>query len=422
MVRSVAVADPIVSSGRRDQVRQAVFSICASEAAAIALMDAAESVPGAEFIGQFQDYLTAGKRPQFPDVLMDAASSVSFIDCDRDPELALQSMERLRQIFPHKLKLVGLTRRSSAEFLLRAMRAGCDDMIQSALDSKTLAEVLLRFQKESVTAAVPGGSDGKIIAFYGVKGGVGTTTLAVHLAMHLVKKHQKRVLLIDHKHELGHVALHLGVKESIYYFDELVRHADRLDSELLNGFVTRHSSGIELIPSPNSCMKTPKVSPDAIASVMRYLRTRYHFILIDSSLDYIETFPMLASACDEMALVCTPDVAALRDLGRRVEHLSSMSGLSEKLRVIVNRSTSEDAVTASDIAAAIRAPVAQLIPNDYAALQRAINSGEPISPQTRCPFTQAMARWSGELADAESTSLTTSTVKRRSLFGIRIPA
>ena len=186
---------------------------------------------------------------------------------------------------------------------------------------------LKRFQKGHLADASAARGKGKVISIYGVKGGVGCTTLAVHLAMHLVRKHHKKVLLVDHKHELGHVALHVGIKESVYHFDELLRNVDRLDADLLDGFVTRHTSGLEVIPSPDACGPTQEASAEAIGRVMDYLRTRYDYILLDSSLQYVPQIAAMVAASDEVALVCTPDVAALRDLVRRIEHLSVVTGI-----------------------------------------------------------------------------------------------
>ena len=237
------------------------------------------------------------------------------------------------------------------------MRAGCDDVLSKPLDVAVFTAALTRFQKGHVSAALATQGKGKVISFYGVKGGVGTTTTAVHLATHLVRKHRKKVLLIDYKHELGHVSLHLGIKESSYYFDELVRNVDRLDSDLLEGFVTRHSSGLEVIPSPDICALPQEVPSDAISRIMDYLRRRYDFILIDTSMQYTAILTAMMNASDEVALVSTPDVAALRDLVRRIEHLSLIDGFTTKLRVIINRSTSDDAVSAQDIENAIRFPI-----------------------------------------------------------------
>ena len=404
---------------RPDAILQAIFSVCASEDVANAILEASANVNGAEFIGQFQEYISAEHRPQFPDFIKQAAGCVALIDCDKDRALALETMERLQQIFPHTLKLIGVTARSEPEFLLGAMRAGADDVLERPIDIAHLAATLQRFQRGFLQqSSVPKGA-GKIISFYGVKGGVGTTTMAVHLATHLVRKHNKKVLLIDHKHELGHISLHLGLKQSVYHFDELLRNAERLDAELLDGFVTRHASGLEVIPSPDSCSRAHPGSPESIARVLTYLRTRYDFILIDSSLEYEHSFTAITESSDEVALVSTPDVAALRDLVRRVEHLCAVSGLADKLKIVINRATSEDAVGPKEIEAAIKFPISISVANNYAGLLRAINEGEPISPQQRGPFTLAMAQWSERIAAEKSTAMTAAAKpKKKSLFGL----
>jgi pilus assembly protein CpaE len=381
------------------------------------VLEGVAAVSGAEFIGQFQEYITTEKRPKFPDLMSEVAGSVALIECDLDPERALETMERLQQSFPHKLNLVAVSSKADPEFLVRAMRAGCRDFLASPLDVELLKAALKRFQLGNGVAAPGSRGLGRVVSIYGVKGGVGTTTIAVHLATHLVRKHHKKVLLIDHRHELGHVALHLGMKESVYHFHELVRNVDRLDSDLLEGFVSRHGSGLEVILSPDSCIPPSDIVPESIGRVMDYLRTRYDFILIDGSLQTPSQLAPMIAASDEVALVCTPDVVALRDLVRRIEHLSPMTAFTTKLRVVVNRSTSDDAVSVSDIEASVRYPVAVAVPNNYSELMTAVNSGEPISPQKRGAFTQAISQWANRLASHEQPVRGSAPeTKKRSLF------
>jgi pilus assembly protein CpaE len=400
-----------------DVTTQAIFSVCAPIEVATAATDAAAQVPGAEFIGQFAEYISADKRPQFPDAIKDAAGCVALVDCDTDATLALETMDRLRQTFGKRLHLVAIGSRSDADFLLRAMRAGCDDFLTMPLNQELLIDALKRFQRSHLTEALTARGSGKVLSLFGVKGGVGTTTLAVYLALHLVRKCNKRVLLIDYKHELGHVALHLGLKESMYHFDELLRNANRLDADLLDGFVTRHNSGLEVIPSPDTCAPVPEGSAQAITSVMNYLRLRYDFIVIDSSLEYRGSFGAITAASDEIALVATPDVAALRDLVRRVDHLNNVPGFSEKLKVIVNRSTASEAVTAQDIVATTKVPITATIPNNYMGLLTALNAGEPVVGTPRDPFNQAIGQWAAKLAPEQKPAVTAPPAKLRSFFG-----
>src|ERR1700722_3301579 len=103
------------------------------------------------------------------------------------------------------------------------MQAGCNEFIPKPAEPAVVRSTLKRFQSAHLGHAAVSNSAGRILSLLGAKGGVGTTTLAVHLANNLVRRHRKRVLLIDHHHELGHVALLLGIRNSQYHFDELVR-------------------------------------------------------------------------------------------------------------------------------------------------------------------------------------------------------
>jgi pilus assembly protein CpaE len=399
---------------KSDQVVQAVFSVCVSSEVAHAAALAVSRVTGSTFSGEFQEYITAARRPQFSTDLKSATGCVALIDCDRNPELALETMECLQQAFLHKVSLVAVASHLDAGFLLRAMRAGCNEFLNIPVDVAELEAALTRFQNGHIAAALTTQGLGKIISFYGVKGGVGTTTLAVHLATHLVRTHRKKILLIDHKQELGHIGLYLGIKEGRYHFDELIRNVDRLDADLLEGFVTRHISGLEVIPSPDACSIPHESSADAIERVMEYLRHHYDYVLVDSSMQYTDSRVPMMTASDEVMLICTPDVAALRDLARHIEHLNLTN--TSKLRVIINRSASEDAVTSEQIERMIGFPVSMTIPNNYRQLMEAINAGEPVSPQNRNSFSQAFGKWASRLITDISSTIPLTTTKTRFNF------
>lgn len=403
-----------------DHPLHAVFSICASPDVARAATEACGDVPNSEFIGEFHDYFTPERRPQLPPTVKGAAGCVAVVDCDRDPERALVTMERLRTMQLKNLNVVGYSTRMEAEYLLRAMRAGCNEFLGKPAESKVLQDALVRFENaqllENTSKDV-----GRIVTLYGAKGGVGTTALGVHLAVNLVRRHQKRTLLIDHKHELGHAALYLGMKDSPYHFDELVRNADRLDADLLNGFVVRHPSGLEVLTSPDIPSHNHKSTAGELDLVLNFLRTQYDFILIDSSLEYREIVSPMLRYSDEIAIIVTPDVASLRNLARQIEHFNLNEETSRKLRVVINRSGSEDAVSAEQIESIVHHPVWAKLPNAYAEVMRAINSGEPLPPQHRSQFAQQISKWADKIASANTPQdpQTQTAKKRFSLWGAK---
>ena len=86
---------------------QAIFSVCADEEVVQVATSASMNIPGALFAGEFRDYITAEKRPQFSSLLKNADSCVALIDFDRDPELAIETTDRLHQIFLKKIGIIG---------------------------------------------------------------------------------------------------------------------------------------------------------------------------------------------------------------------------------------------------------------------------------------------------------------------------
>ncbi len=376
----------------------AAFTVCADAELSTIASAAPAFVSGVEFVGDFHDYITANRRPHFPAAIKRAESCVAFIDFDRNAQQAIETADALSNHASPRIIPVAVSSRVDADLLLRAMRAGCSEFLEKPLAAARLQETLQHIQGRVVSSLAPPPRRGQVVALMGAKGGVGATTLAVHLATYLVKKYGKRTLLVDHHHQLGHVCLYLGMKESNYHFDELVKNVDRLDSALLKGFVVKHSSGLEVLASSDTCAAQYKATREEMEQVLEFLREEYDFVVIDSSMSYEDITESIIQLSDEVALIATADVAALRDLARHVENQRLSEIAAAKLRVIINRGSSNDAISPESIEKAVRFPIHMTIPNNYAELQRAINSGEPISSQRRSEFTTQISKWASRLA------------------------
>jgi pilus assembly protein CpaE len=397
--------------------RFSVFTVCADQQTVANVMDGCAYAADTEFSGEFHDYMGRNKRPQFSQRVKDSAACIAIVDFDGKPEAAAQSTEILHQMFPGKIAIIAVSRRSDEELLVQAMRAGCSEVLPCPFDLSQFTEMVGRLQ--SRFAAISPDSQknsGSVIALFGVKGGVGATTLAVYLATFLVRQHRKKVLLIDHHHQLGHVCLYLGLSENPYYFDELLRNVDRLDVELLSGFLTRHPSGLDVLPSPDICAVRYGGNPHDMEHVLEFLRGEYDYVILDSSLESQNVNSAIIESADEVYLVSTPDVAALRDLSRHVENFGLDARTGPKLRIAINRSSANDAVSAEQVESAVRFPVSVTIPNSYAELVRAINAGEPLSPQRRSEFTTKISKWANRMVHAQSNPQTETPKRSRFMF------
>jgi len=193
------------------------------------------------------------------------------------------------------------------------MRAGYSEFLGKPFDSDEFTDALTRLDHRwSASIARPHNS-GKIISFFGAKGGVGTTTLAVHLAMFLVRGLGKKVLLIDNHAQLGHVVLYLGMDGSNHHFYDLVQNVSRLDQELLRGFIATHSSGLDVLSSPDVYGGSWKTDADSVERTLEFLGTQYDFVLLDceASFEDINLAVMLSPTGYTWSLLRKSELSAI---------------------------------------------------------------------------------------------------------------
>ena len=333
---------------------------------------------------------------------------VCLIDFDGNQELAVQTASGIQALAGNHTTLIALSADESPDLILHAMRAGCTEYLTKPLRAEPLVGLLRKLKERCVSTAQRSAQpSGKVMAFMGVRGGAGATTIAVHLASFLARRQGQRTLIVDQHPSLGHVALLFGIDGHSYNFYELLQNISRLDLMLLKSYVAYHSSGVEVLPSPDRFSESTRIDGDALGRAIRFAASVYNFVLIDCQAGLDELNLVTAACCDELYLVATPEVPALRNLARYLHRLRELQLVPGKLKVVINQYGSGRSVTMEQIEKAIDHPVALTFASDVASLTRALDSGQPISSEQKSEFAHQMKKWAAELAPARSAPLET---------------
>jgi pilus assembly protein CpaE len=342
-------------------------------------------------------YISLDKRPPFSQSVKSSQYCIAVIDFDKDIHQAIEAAAYIQQLFFSRAVLVALSGKQDRDTLLRAMRAGCNEFLSGEFDAAAFAETLNQLNQQWNTKAARNASRGSVLTFFGAKGGVGTTTLAVHIAIYLVQCHNKKTLLIDNHPQLGHACIYLGIDGSRYNFHELVRNLNRLDSELLRGYIATHSSGLEVLSSPDICEGRKATDPESMAQTLDFLRGEYDYVIVDCPTSLDETNLAVFDASNQVYLIATPEIGSVRDLSRHVDVLSQNEQNADKVKVVINRFAAQHAVSLEQIEKAIRLPIAFKLPNSYAEVVRSGVMGEPISYKSKTEFSAQLLKWTGSL-------------------------
>jgi len=224
-------------------------------------------------------------------------------------------------------------------------------------------------------------------------------------------------LLIDNHPQLGHACIYLGIDGSRYHFLELVRNLNRLDSDLLRGYIATHSSGLEILASPDVCGTIKPSDPESIAQTLDFLRGEYDYVIVDGPTSLDETNLAVIDISNLVYLVATPEIAAIRDLSRYVDSLSQGDQNIDKVKVIINRFSSQHALNVEQIEKAIRLPVTIKLPNGYAEVTRSAILGVPVSPKQKTEFSVPLLRWVNSLVGA-NVAPAEDNAPKKSLFAL----
>ena len=170
-----------------------------------------------------------------------------------------------------------------------------------------------------------------IIAFVSIKGGVGKTTIALEVATSLVNNFNKRVLLVDANFSAPNIALYLDLT------NELTLH-DALDGTPLHNTIYE-AHGVDIIPASMK-YKTP-VDTSKLKKVLAKFKTRYDYIIIDSSPNYEELKPVIDTA-DRVFVVTSPDHVTFETSLKAAELAKEQNTPIEGLIVIRIRSPAHE--------------------------------------------------------------------------------
>lgn len=299
--------------------------------------------------------------------------------------------------------LVLLAREQSAELLAGALRAGFRGVVRLPIQLEDLQSTVASTGSwaqqvhERVRLDEAEESAGRrMIAVAGAKGGVGTTTIAVHLALAAVAGQRRTVCLVDFDMQTGDVRslLNLTNRRSV---GDLTVISEELSPRQIEESLTAHPSGLRVLLPPTDGEQGEDVVDDLARRVLGALRTRFDLVLVDVGSVVTEAGAVATEMADEVLTVTTPDVPSLKGANRLLALWERMQIRKEGIRVVVNRASRDGEVQPDLVAKIVGTPLmSSVIPANFRSLEAAANTGLPENVVDG-PATKALARLAEEL-------------------------
>jgi pilus assembly protein CpaE len=324
-----------------------------------------------------------------------ATPDVLLVDIPTDnPGGAMRSIELLHQELPDSA-IFAIGSMSQPQVIVSAMRAGAREYIERPTTTTDLLEAFVRLASAQRRVQKEG-PRGKVFTVVNAKGGSGATTVAVNLALALQSAYGNTAL-VDLA-PLGHTALHLNLKP-LFTLADATRNLHRMDSSLLESFMTRHSGGLQLLAGTNA---PAAIEPSTTEFVRLFdmLVTHYRYVVVDNSsrLDAVSRLVGNLSEC--VLLVACTDVASLWSAARVQQYLGE-TGNRERLRLVLNRFRKVPGFSEADAENAAGVRLLWRVPNQYFAISSSIDRGAPVMEQSHTEIARCFSGLAQELTRNE---------------------
>jgi pilus assembly protein CpaE len=231
----------------------------------------------------------------------------------------------------------------------------------------------------------PASKAGRLIVFFGCKGGVGNTFIAVNLAVALSRTNN--VCMVDMDLQMGDVQTSLNM-EGRCAISQLIREV-RNGGENFNprSVLDRHEgSGIYVVSQVHCLEELDLLKPSELVNVVSYLKARFPITIIDGLRGFDDNSMVLLDAADAIVLVANQDVPSVRSVSRSLDIFRRIGYDPAKVHVVVNRFYHKALVKTDHIGQSLKLPRIYTVRHDFDMVVKSLNTGVPLhlmAPQSR---------------------------------------
>jgi pilus assembly protein CpaE len=348
-----------------------------------------------QFEKDFEVVGTAGSGKQGVEAAKELKPDVVLMDINMPDMDGITATELIRRNYP-PTQIVILSVQSDSNYMRRAMLAGARDFLTKPPSVDELTNAVQRAGKmahdekakaaatQQATAGAAGASgmagasaNGKVVVVYSPKGGAGTTTLAVNLALALHKE-DSPVALVDANLQFGDVAVFLNeqVKNSVI---DLSPRADELDSEVIDEvMISNKASGLKILAAPNRPEYAENVTGEQYGKVLQYLRRLFSYVVVDSSSILTDVVLAAMDVSDVIVLITTQEIPAIKDARLFLDLAGSLKIDRRRILFVMNRFDKRINISPDKVAESFKHEVVAVIPFDDKSVLLALNRGIPF--------------------------------------------
>lgn len=221
---------------------------------------------------------------------------------------------------------------------------------------------------------------GRVVAFVGAKGGVGSSTIAHNIAAIASEEFKADTIITDLDLAFGTAGLNFNQDPS-QGMAEAIGSFDRIDATLIERLLTRCSDRLSLLSAPAQVEKALGMETEALEPILDALRGAAPLIILDVPNVWAPWSKHVLSNADDVIITSTPDLASLRNAKNIFDFLTTARPNDKAPLVVLNQVgvQKRPEIPVSEFAKAIGTEPIIVIPFDAHIFGTAASNGQMIA-------------------------------------------
>ena len=254
------------------------------------------------------------------------------------------------------------------------MKNHVSDYLVAPLTSLQVIESVAAIYNDPAAAPL-----GKVMAFVGAKGGVGSSTIAHNVAYATSQKLDIETILTDLDLSFGTAALNFNQDGGGTFYEALMA-PDRVDSTLLDRLMSKLGNKLNLLNGPGSVERDMNIEAHSVETVLNVVRQAAPMIIVDVPNMWAPWVKYTLMNADEIIITATPELPSLRNAKNLIDLLKVGRPNDRLPRLVLNQVgvPKRPEIPAADFAKALGLVPSAIIPHDPQSFGLAQGNGQML--------------------------------------------
>jgi pilus assembly protein CpaE len=303
-----------------------------------------------------------------------ATPNVVIVETREHGPNILHELERLAQVCDGGTKVIVIGGVNDIELYREMIRQGVNEYLVAPLAPLQIIEAISGLYNDTSAAPI-----GKVFAFVGARGGVGSSTLAHNVAWSFAQDQQIATTILDLDIAFGTAGLNFN-QDMSQGIAEALASPERLDDVLLDRLLVKHTSHLNLFVSPAQLDRESDITPEAIETVIDVVRQMVPCVVLDIPHVWGPWVKHALSSADEIVITANPDLSSLRNGKNIFDLLNTARPNDHQVKIALNQVgvPRRPEIPVKDFGEAMGASPEMVIPFDPVLFATAANNGQMV--------------------------------------------